>query len=177
MNPVLQFAAEQASSSGLGALGINLQGFLFQLITFVIVLLVLRKFVYQRLVDTLETRRKAVVDSLDNAKEAAAALEKSNEKAAELLKEARKEAADIVALAKKEANKVSEDVEAKAAKKAEHLIEQAEARIHSDIAAARQGLQTEMVGLVIAATEKVIEQKLDAKQDTKLIKEALTETR
>jgi len=177
MNPVLQFAAEQASSSGLGALGINLQGFLFQLITLLILLLVLRKFVYQRLVDTLETRRKAVVDSLDNAKEAAAALEKSNEKAAELLKEARKEAADIVALAKKEANKVSEDVEARAAKKAEHLIEQAEARIHSDIAAARQGLQTEMVGLVIAATEKVIEQKLDAKQDTKLIKEALTETR
>lgn len=176
MSPLIQFGAEQASG-GLGALGINLQGFVFQLITFVLVLLLLRKYVYQRLVETLETRRKAVIESLDSAKEAAAALEKSNEKAGELLKEARKEAAGIVALAKKEAAQVAEEAEEKASKKAEHLVEQAEARIHSDIAAARLSLQSEMVGLVAAATEKVIAQKLDAKSDAKLIKDALKEVR
>lgn len=174
MSPLIQFGAEQASG-GLGALGINLQGFVFQLITFVLVLLLLHRYVYKRLVDTLETRRQAVVDSLDSAKEAAVALEKSNERAAELMKEARKEAADVLALAKKEAAQVAEDAEEKASKKAEHLIEQAEARIHSDITAARLSLQSELVGLVAAATEKVIEQKLDAKADTKLIKDALKE--
>lgn len=178
MSPFIQFGAEAVEASGgLGALGINLQGFVFQLITFVLVLLLLRKFVYQRLVETLETRRKAVIESLDNAKEAAAALEQTNEKTAELLKEARAEAADIVALAQKEATKVAEEAEIKASKKADHILEQAEARIHSDIAAARLSLQSEMVGLVAAATEKVIEQKLDLKADAKLIKEALRETR
>lgn len=175
MSPLIQFGAE--ASGGLGALGINLQGFVFQLITFVMVLVLLRKFVYQRLVETLETRRKAVIDSLDNAKEAAAALEKTNEKTVELMKEARQEAADIVALAQKEAAKVAEEAEIKASKKADHILEQAEARIHSDIAAAKLALQTEMVGLVAAATEKVIEKKLDLKSDAKLIKEALRESR
>lgn len=175
MSPLIQFGAE--TSGGLGALGINLQGFVFQLITFVMVLVLLRKFVYQKLVETLETRRKAVIDSLDNAKEAAAALEKTNEKTVELMKEARQEAADIVALAQKEAAKVAEEAEIKASKKADHILEQAEARIHSDIAAAKLALQTEMVGLVAAATEKVIEQKLDLKSDAKLIKEALRESR
>ena len=175
MSPLIQFGAE--ASGGLGALGINLQGFVFQLITFVMVLVLLRKFVYQKLVETLETRRKAVIDSLDNAKEAAAALEKTNEKTVELMKEARQEAADIVALAQKEAAKVAEEAEIKASKKADHILEQAEARIHSDIAAAKLALQTEMVGLVAAATEKVIEKKLDLKSDAKLIKEALRESR
>ena len=175
MSPLIQFGAE--ASGGLGALGINLQGFVFQLITFVMVLVLLRKFVYQKLVETLETRRKAVIDSLDNAKEAAAALEKTNEKTVELMREARKEAADIVTLAQKEAAKVAEEAEMKASKKADHILEQAEARIHSDIAAAKLALQAEMVGLVAAATEKVIEQKLDLKSDAKLIKEALRESR
>lgn len=177
MSPFLQFGAEAAASGGLGALGINLKGFLFQLITFVLVLILLRKFVYGRLVETLETRRKAVIESLDNAKEAAAALEKTNEKTAELLKEARKEAQDILATAQKEAAAVVEEAEQKASKKADHLLEQAEARIHADVAAARAHLQSELVGLVTAATEKVLQQKLDAKTDAALIKKALEEAK
>ena len=175
MSPLTQFGAEAAG--GLGALGINLQGFLFQLITFVMVLLLLRKFVYGKLVDTLEARRTAVIDSLDKAKKAAAELEQTNEKTAELMKEARKEAADIIALAQKEAAKAVEEAEIKASKKADHLLEQAEARIHNDLAAARLSLQSEMVGLVAAATEKVIDKKLDLKSDAKLIKDALRESR
>lgn len=175
MSPLTQFGAE--ASGGLGALGINLQGFLFQLITFVLVLVLLRKYVYARLVDTLETRRKAVIESLDNAKEAAAALEKTNTKTAELLKEARKEAQDIVATAQKEAASVVEQAEEKASKKADHLLEQAEARIHTDIAAAKTALHSELVGLVAIATEKVLQEKLDAKADRALIKKALEEAK
>ena len=175
MSPLIQFGAE--ASGGLGVLGINVQGFFFQLITFVLVLLLLHKYVYKQLVETLEARRMAVIESLDNAKEAAAELEKTNEKTAELKKQARKEEGDVVALAQKEAAKVAEEAEAKASKKAAHLIEQAEARIHSDIAAARVSLHAEMVDLVAAATEKVIQQKLDAKSDSALIKKALEESR
>lgn len=175
MSPLLYIGAE--ASGGLGALGINLQGFLFQLITFVLVLLLLRKYVYNRLVETLEARRTAVIESLDNAKKAARELESTNEKTAELMKEARKEASDIVALANKEAAKLVEEAETKAAKKADHLLEQANARIDSDIAAAKKGLESEMVSLVASATEKIIQQKMDSKTDAALIQQALKDTR
>ena len=176
MNQLVQFGAEQ-TTGGIGALGLNVQGFFFQLITFVLVLLLLQKFVYSRLVDTLETRRKAVIDSLDNAKEAAVELEKASEKTAELLKQARKDASEITGLAEKEANKVIEAAEEKANKKAAHILDQANARIESEIDSAKKSLQNEMVLLVTAATERVIDQKLDAKGDARLIQKSLEEVR
>ncbi len=172
---IIYFAEAERTASGIGALGINLQGFLFQLITFVLVLLLLKKFAYKRLVDTLESRRQAVIESLDNAKEAADALEKTNEKTAELMKQAKSEAGDIVALAQKEAAKSIEEAETKASKKADHLLEQAKSRIDSEVADARHELRGEIVELVAAATEKILQQKMDAKTDAALIKKALEE--
>jgi F-type H+-transporting ATPase subunit b len=173
MNSLTTFAAEQAG--GISALGLNVQSFVFQLITFVAVLWLLRKFVYGRLVDTLEARRKAVEDSLDKATAAAKELEETEAKVGKMLDEARTEAADIVALAHKEATTMVEEAEAKAAKKAEHMVAQAEARLKQDIEAARVELRHETASLVAAATEKVLKQKVDSKADKDLIASALKE--
>lgn len=175
MNLLTQFASTETAkqASGIGALGINLQAFLFQLITFVLVLLLLRKFVYGKLVDTLEARRTAVIESLDSAKEAAKELEKTNERTAELLQEAKKEAGDIVALAHKEAAGVVEEAETKAAKKAEHIIATAEARLDQDIAEARKQLRTDVLNLVTKATEQILQTKVDSAADVKLIEKAV----
>lgn len=174
---IVYFAEAEKAAGGLGVLGINLQGFLFQLITFVLVLLLLRKYVYGKLVDTLESRRQAVIDSLDNAKEAAAELEKTNEKTAALLKKARADAADVVATAQKEGAKLVEEAETKASKKADHMLEQAKSRIDSDVADAKKELHGEMIDLVAKAAEKIIQQKIDAKSDAALIKKALEEAK
>lgn len=173
MNSLTIFASEQAG--GLGALGLNVQSFVFQLITFVAVLLLLRKYVYGRLVETLEARRKAVEESLDKATAAAKELQDAESKVGKMLDEARAEAQDIVALAHKEATSMVEEAEVKAAKKAEHLIVQAEARLKQDIEAARSELRKETAGLVALATEKVLRQKVDSKADKDLIAAALKE--
>lgn len=178
MNILTQFASEQAANGGgLAVLGINLQGFLFQLITFVMVLLLLHKFVYGKLVNTLEERRKAVIDSLDNAKEAALELEKTNEKTAEMMKKARESAQEVVAIAQKEAAQTIETATAKASKKVDHMIEQAQSRIESQTADAKLALEAEMIGLVARATEKVIGEKITTKSDGDLIKKALKDTK
>ena len=173
MNTLVLFAETEKATGGLGALGINIQGFAFQLITFVLVLLFLNRFAFKKIGATLEARRQAVIDSLDKAKEAADELAKANETTADLIKVAQTEAAAIVATAQKEASKAIEDAGAKATKKADHVLEQAEARIASEVAAARDGLRSEMIDLVALATEKVIQQKLDSKSDAALIKKAL----
>lgn len=174
MNSLTIIASEQATG-GISALGLNVQSFVFQLITFVAVLLLLRKFVYGRLVETLEARRKAVEESLDKATAAAKELEETEVKVGKLLDEARAEAADIVSLAHKEATAMVEEAEVKAAKKAEHLIAQAEARLSQDIEAARSELRHETAALVALATEKVLRQKVDSKADKDLIAAALKE--
>lgn len=174
---ITYFAQEAAVAGGIGALGINLQSFLFQLITFVIVLVILRKFVYGRLVDTLEKRRQAVIDSLKAAEQSAKDLEQAEEKVSKLLAEAREEARGIVETAHKESSAMIEDAETKAAKKAEHIIAQAESRMETEVAAARQQLRRDTAELVALATEKVLGEKIDAKRDAKLIETAIKEAK
>lgn len=175
-----QFAAEAAheeSTGGIAALGIDLKAFVFQLITFVAVLLFLKKFVYHKLVDTLEERRSAVVGSLEAAKQAAEDLGKAEEKVSKLLAEAKKESADIVATAHKEAANMLEEAEAKSRKKAEAIVAEARTQLDGDILKARTQLQKETKALVAQATEKIIGQKLDGAADERLIEQALKEAK
>lgn len=174
MNNFLTFAAEE-TPSGLGAFGLNLTAFAFQLITFILVMLLLRKFVYKRLVNTLEERRKAVETSLDQAKESAEELEKTRAKVADMLNEAREEAEGIVATAHKEALAMNEDAEAKAHKKADHIVAEAKSQLDQEVAKARKSLRDETMQLVAVATEAIIKEKVDSKKDETLIRDALKE--
>jgi len=72
LNPSAQFAS--SSSSGISSLGVNLKAFIFQLVTFLLVLLILRRWVFPKLVATLESRRDALERSLLQAKETEEAL-------------------------------------------------------------------------------------------------------
>ena len=173
MQIVTQFGSEQAG--GIAALGLNLQGFLFQLITFCLVLLLLRKFAYGKLVDTLESRRQAVISSLEDARKAADELAKTSETTRRLLDQARGKAADIVETAHKEAARMVEVADAKAEKRAAHIIETAEARIKQEAAALRQAIRGEALELVTKTTEKILRSKLDAKADAELISQTLKE--
>lgn len=171
---MLTFVAEaESSGGGLSALGLNWQAFLFQLITFVIVLVILRKFVYKKLVATLDSRQKAVQDSIKNAEETEKKLKDAEKTIASLLADARKEADEVVSASHKEAAQMIEAAEAKAAKQAEHIVKEAKAQIDVEIAKARESLKKETAALVAAATEHIIREKLDPARDAKLIDAAL----
>lgn len=168
-----QVAAEPAG--GLSALGINGKAFLFQLITFVLLMLLLRKFAYPTLVKTLEERRLAVEQSLDQAKEATEALAKAEVRIAAQLKEARVQADSIVEASHKEAAQLLEAAEVKAVKRAEHIVAEAKSQMDTEIRKAQDELRSEAVQLVAAATEQIIRQKVDSKQSAEAISGALKE--
>jgi F-type H+-transporting ATPase subunit b len=178
-NVLIQFAeaakAAEHSEGGIAALGLNWQAFLFQLITFVIVLLVLRKFVFGKLTATIEGRRDAVEKSLTDAAKTADELKKSEQAIAALLAEARTEAEALVAAGHKEAVQMVEEAERKAAARAEHIVTEAKAQMDVEVAKAREALKTETATLVALATERIIREKLDPTKDAALIKAALSE--
>ena len=74
LNIPTQFAEVSSSESGIGAFNINLKSFIFQLVTFVIVLLVFKRWVLPPLIKTLEDRRQTLEKSLTQAKETEEAL-------------------------------------------------------------------------------------------------------
>ena len=174
------FAVSEGAEKSTGlfqALGIDVQLLIVQAISFLILFLLLRRFVYPAFTKALDDRQRKIDDSVKAAEQASKQAERAEENSEKALETARKEAQEIVALAQKEASKLVDDAEGKATKKADHILEQAQARIESEVSSARQQLQSEMVMLVTSATEKIIEQKLDAKGDALLVKKALEESK
>jgi F-type H+-transporting ATPase subunit b len=162
-----------ADSSGLGAFHVNLKDFVIQLFTFVIVLLVLRKWVVPKLVATMEQRQQTLENSLKQAKQTEEALARAETKVEEILSAARQQADDALAEAKKAASGHIAEAEIKAAERAALIIKDAETRLGEEREKLHQQLRGELAELVADATEKVIDEKLDAKRDMSLIERAL----
>jgi len=165
--------AEAAGGDLLGALGIDWKLLIIQLVSFLILLAILKKFVFPALFAAIDKREKAIDESVKAAEQAKNAAETAEANTEKQLEQAKKDAAAIVQTAHHEAAAIAGDAEGKARKKADHIMEQAQARIDSDIAAAKADLHTEMVSLIATATEKIIMTKIDAKTDAALIKKAL----
>ena len=168
-----QFGQADSSGSGLGAFQLNLKDFIIQLVTFLLVFLVLRKWVVPKIVATMENRQKTLEQSLENAKATEEALAKAQAKAEEILNQARALADEAVAEAKKAASGRIAEAEAKAADRAELIIKEAETRLGEEREKLRQELRGELAQLVAVATERIIDEKLDAKRDMSLIERAI----
>lgn len=169
----LLFASE--SASGISSLGLNLQAFIFQLITFVIIMWLLNKFALRKIFATLDQRRKEVEDSLQNAELAKKALAEADVKADVILQDARVKADAIGADASKDAAETIKEAEVKAAQKAERIVAESQEQIKQDMAKARKLLKAEAAELVASAAGTVLNEKLDSSKDADLISRSLNE--
>lgn len=175
MLSILNTVAEASDSQGgaLGSLGLNWKSFLFQLVTFVLVLLILRRYAFPQLVRTLEERRIAVEKSIDQAKEAEQALARAEKQIQAMLREARDQAEELVAAGQQESAQLIEAAESKAAKRAEHIVDEARQSMKHDLDNARTALKHETAKLVAEATGYLIKEKVDEAKNSKLITTAL----
>lgn len=165
--------AEKEQPEGIAALGLDGEAFLIQLITFLLVFYVLKRFVFARVVKLLEDRREAIEEGVRLTADAVVERDKLEKETAKTRAEARKEADEIISRTTEQTTQMIKDAEAKAAEKAHNLIEEAKKKIEEETARARRKLEAEVVDLVIEATEKVAGEKLDAKKDAALLTRAL----
>jgi F-type H+-transporting ATPase subunit b len=167
--------AAEETSEGIGALGLDPIAILAQAATFLLLLWVVKKYALDGIVKNLDKRHNDIDRGLHLTAEMdkqKAELEFTVEKA---LASARKDADLIIAEAKTESGKVIQAAEESANRRAEEIMKAAEGKIASDITSARQELKGEMASLITEATEAILNQKLDAKEDRKLVEDYLKE--
>jgi len=163
----------ETSSEGLGAFNINLKSFLFQLATFAIVLLVLRKWVFPKLVATIEARRQTLEESLVKAKKTEEALLAAEQKAGEIIAGAREQADRSLADAQAQAKEIIAKSESAADESAQRLITEAQERLGQEKLKLREELKEELADLVVLTTEKVVNEKINQTSDRRLVERAL----
>ncbi|MFZ2189725.1 MAG: F0F1 ATP synthase subunit B [Candidatus Magasanikiibacteriota bacterium] len=155
------------------SLGINAQLFGFQLLNFAIVGAIVWFLILKPLTKTMEERKKIIDDSIDNAKAVETNLQMSEVKFQEKLDQAKVEANKIIEKSHTEAEKLSVDMKEKAKKEIEMLVDQAKRNIQIEKESMMTEIKKETVNLIIAAVEKIMNEKLDDKKDVTLIEETI----
>lgn len=179
MAPLTYFAAEttEASKDIFTALGIDWKLLIIQIIAFLILVVLLGKFVYPWLMKSVDERQANIDAANKAAAEARQAAEDNQEKVAELLAEARKEAAEIVSTAKTESAEIVSASETKAKRTAEKIVADAQEQLQKDVEKARTDLHNETLELVTLATGKVVGEAHTKAADKALIAKVLKEVK
>ncbi len=170
-----KFAEASDPASGIGAFNLNLKSFIFQLVTFIIVLLIIKRWVLPPLVRTLEDRREALEKNLVQARETEEALALAETKASQILHHTREQADVALAEAKSQAREVMTRAESNAQTQALRILQEAEAQLAQERAKLRTELKVELADLVTEASEKVLRAKLTSREDRQLIEQTIKE--
>lgn len=166
-----------ASGSSSGILGLNLQAFVIQLVTFLIVLLALRQWAFKPIAKLLDERRKTINSGLTLGEKMRAQEAELEEKVGKELSKAREEADKIIANAEQEARTTIQSAEETARNRADNMINDAKVQIDLETNRQRLSLEKELVGLVSEVSEAIIGEKVDVEKDAQLINRAFQERR
>jgi len=146
-----------------------------ELITFLVMMAILARYVYPEIVRLAEARQRQVVEQLKDAEKARAAAEATLKDAEAKLNDARRTAQTVIDAANKSAEQLRQDLKQKAEDEARRIRESSVKEIEAERLKAIQSVRGEVAGLVVAATEKVIGETLDLTKHKKLIDRAIQE--
>jgi len=146
-----------------------------ELVTFVVMVAVLARWVYPVIVRQAEARQRAIAEQLRDAEKARSDAQKELEEARAKLEDARKTAQEVIDAAAKSGQQLRQEMKDRAEEEAKRIAEAARKTIDVERDKAVQAVRGEVAGLVVAATEKVIGETLDLTKHRQLIERAISE--
>ncbi|GAC1386958.1 MAG: hypothetical protein NVS1B7_6520 [Candidatus Saccharimonadales bacterium] len=169
------FFAQEAAAGGspLAALGVDSKSFIYQIIIFILVLVVFRRFAFKPISKMLAERRKVIDDGVRMGLRMEQEKAKLDSDVARTMRDARHEADQIIAAAHKDAREVIREAEKAAQRKVEAMLAEADIRMEEEATQTRKKLERQLVGLVSEATETIVGEKLDSKKDAEIVATAM----
>ncbi len=148
---------------------------LWTLITFGLLLILLRVFAWKPLLAVIEERERVVRDSLESSRRAQEEAESALEENRKILAEARKTAAGVIQRSEKDAEQVREELLQKARKEGEELLRQGREEMEREKRAAVREIRGVAADLALAAAEKLVEERMDDPVQRRLVERYLEE--
>ncbi len=153
------------------ALGINLGLLIVQIIAFIIVFLTLNAWVYQPMLNMMETRKQKIAQGLEDARVAAEARKDAEKDAAKIVADAQAEANKVVREATERAVSAGEDVKVVAEAQAAKILDEAKTASELERNRILGDLRGQVAALAVAAANKLVGEALDEKKQHALIDE------
>ena len=157
-------------------LGISIPTLVTQVITFIILLLILRFAAYKPIMRMLDERSRRVKESLEQAESVKTQAARAEEQLKKQLEQAAREGQERIARAMKAGEDVKQKAQVEAKQEAEALITRARAEIQHERDDAIPEVRREFADLTVLAAGKVIERTLDKEKHRELIEKVLKES-
>lgn len=150
--------------------------FFWQLILFIGLVLLLKKFAWGPILKSVGEREDGIKDALEEAENARKEMQNLNADNARILKEARAERDELLKEAREMKDTIISEAKEEAQVQANKVVEQAQAIIQSEKQAAVADLKNQVAELSISIAEKVVRGELgDKKKQEKLVEDMLKE--
>jgi F-type H+-transporting ATPase subunit b len=148
---------------------------IWTVLTFSLLLILLRVVAWKPLLGALESREKAIKSDLDEAR-------RERDEAVQLLAEhrslvdqARRERAEAVEAGRKDAERLKDEILAEGRRQRDQLVQQAEAQMEAQVRQAKAELRSETADLAIEVAGKLLARELDDPAHRKLVEEHLSQ--
>jgi F-type H+-transporting ATPase subunit b len=160
----------------LGNLGINIGYLLMQILIMVTLYLVLRHFLYDPIMKTLEARQARIAKGLEDARQAAIARDNADAEAKKILDAARAEAAKTRQNADAQGAEQRETIVAQAHEEAKKIVADAAKEAEEERNRILSDLRSQVAAIAIAAANKLVGESLDDKRQHELIADFFAKT-
>ena len=142
-------------------------------LTFVIMLVILRRFAWKTLLGALDAREKGIQDTIDRAARDREAAETALQQQRDLLAEAHRERSAALEQGRQDAERLKAEILDQANRQREQLMQQTEQQVQTGLRQAQAELRKVAADLAIMAAEKLVAKNLDDATQRQLVEEYL----
>ncbi len=147
-----------------------------QIIAFLIMLWILKRFAWKPILHVLEERRQHIKAEFSNIKEQKEEIEQLKADYASKLKGIDAEARNQLQIAVNEGRKISQEIQRTAREQSQEIIDKAKEEINEEVTKARMQLKNDTVNLAMQATNKIIRNSMDSDKQKALVQEYIKES-
>lgn len=144
-----------------------------QIVNFLIILYVLKRFAYKPLLTALKNREEKIKKGLEDAEESRKLLEKATTREQEILKKAQVEAKKLMADARLQKDEILKASEVETKKQVEKMLKEARAQIAYDTSEAERRLTSHVSELAMHFLQKSIEELFSENEQEVIMRTAL----
>ncbi|QOR66510.1 F0F1 ATP synthase subunit B [Cytobacillus suaedae] len=154
---------------------LNTGDIIFQLVIFLILLALLRKFAWGPIMGIMKQREEHIANEIKTAEQNHAEAKKLAAEQREMMKQSRQEASELIENARKLGEEQKNDIIQTARTEADRLKESAKKEIEQEKERAVIALREQVASLSVLVASKVIEKELNEQDQEKLINEYIKE--
>lgn len=168
---VLQHAEEAAETPGVFDLSVSVS--FWTVVIFLVLLGVLLKYAFPPILGYAEAREQRIQANLDEAKQSRAEAERLLAQQREERVEARRQSKEILAEARQAGERVRQDLLERARVEQDEMLTRARQDIERERQRAVEAVRREAVELALAAASRLLDQRLTAEEDRKIVTDYL----